>query len=316
MNSVSSSPSPIEFQRAGLTVFERGWLSSNGVLFAGDQNTPSVLVDTGYVTHESMTLTLVRHVLQGRRLDRIVNTHLHSDHCGGNHCLQKEYGSTVDVPAGECLKVDAWDEAALSFNATGQRCPRFERHGAIAAGQVMTLGRWEWQVVAVPGHDPESIALYQPELELLISADALWENGFGIVFPELDGVDAFSEVRDTLELLSNLKVKVVIPGHGSPFGGLAEAIDRARSRLSAFVADPRRHARHAAKALIKFRLLETRVEPKSAFLAWMAATPRMTGLHGSYFGDVSFVDWVGAMVDELRAGSAIRVSGDTISDIT
>jgi hypothetical protein len=28
---------------------------------------------------------------------------------------------------------------------------------------------------------------------LLLSADALWENGFGVIFPELDGESGFAE---------------------------------------------------------------------------------------------------------------------------
>ena len=42
-------------------------------------------------------------------------------------------------------------------------------------------------------HDPESIVLYQPGLRVLISADALWENGFGVVFPELEDRTLFSK---------------------------------------------------------------------------------------------------------------------------
>src|SRR5207237_1275904 len=76
------------FRQAGLLVFERGWLSSNNVLFAGDDSTESVLIDSGYVTHSEQTVELVRQALRGRRLDRVINTHLHSDHCGGNHALQ------------------------------------------------------------------------------------------------------------------------------------------------------------------------------------------------------------------------------------
>ena len=73
-----------------MQVFERGWLSSNNVLFIGKEET--ALIDTGYATHAPQTLALTRHALQGRPLDRIVNTHLHSDHCGGNALLQRTYG--------------------------------------------------------------------------------------------------------------------------------------------------------------------------------------------------------------------------------
>ena len=66
-------------------VLERGWLSSNNIVFVGKDKT--AIVDTGYCTHENQTLTLLRHVLKGRALNEIYNTHLHADHCGGNTIL-------------------------------------------------------------------------------------------------------------------------------------------------------------------------------------------------------------------------------------
>jgi glyoxylase-like metal-dependent hydrolase (beta-lactamase superfamily II) len=72
-----------------LLVFERGWLSSNNILFIGKGS--AALVDTGYCTHAQQTMELVSAALKGRSLDHIVNTHLHSDHCGGNAALQAAY---------------------------------------------------------------------------------------------------------------------------------------------------------------------------------------------------------------------------------
>ena len=63
----------------GVTVFERGWLSSNNVLVQGEAST--ALVDSGYCTHATQTLALVQEALKQRPLDLLLNTHLHSDHC-------------------------------------------------------------------------------------------------------------------------------------------------------------------------------------------------------------------------------------------
>ena len=68
---------------------ERGWLSSNSLLLTGPDDT--ALVDSGYHTHAAQTLALVQHALQGRTLNTLINTHLHSDHCGGNAALQSAY---------------------------------------------------------------------------------------------------------------------------------------------------------------------------------------------------------------------------------
>ena len=50
----------------GVQVFERGWLSSNNVLFLGAQST--ALVDSGYCAHAEQTLALVAAALRGRPL--------------------------------------------------------------------------------------------------------------------------------------------------------------------------------------------------------------------------------------------------------
>jgi glyoxylase-like metal-dependent hydrolase (beta-lactamase superfamily II) len=169
-----------------------------------------------------------------------MNTHLHSDHCGGNAALQERYASLrTEIPPGDADAVAQWDEAALSYRATGQRCPRFRVDGLILSGQRRRLGMHDWEVHSAPGHDPHSIVLFEPESLTLISADALWENGFGVVFPELVGEPSFDEVSATLDLIDALKPKVVIPGHGRVFGDIAAALDRARRRLDGLVSDPR-----------------------------------------------------------------------------
>lgn len=73
----------------GVTVFERGWLSANNILLQDAER--SVLVDSGYMTHAAQTCALVRQALGERALDLLVNTHLHSDHCGGNAALQRQW---------------------------------------------------------------------------------------------------------------------------------------------------------------------------------------------------------------------------------
>ena len=303
------------FEAAGLQVFERGWLSSNNVLFDGAGRYETVLVDSGYCTHAPQTLALVRQALGVESLDRIVNTHLHSDHCGGNHALQQAFGCQIDVPLGEMDKVDRWDECSLTYRDTGQQCPRFERTGAIRGDDEIQLGAERWRAIAAPGHDPESIVLYQPELKLLISADALWENGFGVVFPELEGMAAFDEVRSTLNTLASLQVKWIIPGHGAPFQGLDGAVARARRRLDGFISNPARHSRYAAKVLIKFHFLECQRQTQEELIEWFGATRFMQLAHATHFASVNFRAWCLELVGELAASRAIAMADGSITNI-
>ncbi|HEX8477218.1 MAG TPA: MBL fold metallo-hydrolase, partial [Telluria sp.] len=213
-----------------MTVFERGWLSSNNILFDGPEGT--ALVDSGYATHAAQTLALVRHALQERPLERLLNTHLHSDHCGGNALLQAHYGCHTAIPACDAARVRDWDEAALSFRATGQQCDRFAFDAVLHSGDAVSLGGMPWQVLAAPGHDNHALLLYCPQDGTLIAGDALWENGFGVIFPELAGESGFDEQAATLDLIAQLNPQRVIPGHGAPFTDSAGALARARSRLA------------------------------------------------------------------------------------
>jgi len=240
-----------------LQVFERGWLSSNNVLMQGADG--AALVDSSYVTHAPQTLALIAHALGGGRLARLVNTHCHSDHMGGNHAVQAAHGCRISVPVGEAPLIDRWDDRELVLGFADQRADRFRYDDTIAPGDTLRLGDIDWQVLAAPGHDPHSVMLYAPRERILISADALWEDGFGVIFPALFGeVVAFAETGATLEAIARLDVRTVIPGHGRVFGAPGPALERAFRRLEGYERDITRHARHAAKVMLVFALLDKR----------------------------------------------------------
>ncbi|MEY2953838.1 MAG: hypothetical protein RLZZ401_1925, partial [Pseudomonadota bacterium] len=290
-------------------VLERGWLSSNNVLFQGQDQ--CALVDSGYHTHSAQTLALVHAALAGRPLDLLVNTHLHSDHCGGNAALQAHYpGLRTLIPPGHATAVRDWDEAALSYRSTGQQCLRFGYDGVLRPGQDVRLGDTQWQVHAAPGHDPHSVILFEPVSAVLISADALWETGFGVVFPELDGVHAFDEVAQTLDLIEQLAPRTVIPGHGRVFDTVGAALGVARRRLDGFVREPRKHAVHAAKVLLKFKLLELHRVLLGDFVAWASQTGLMHHAHQTHFADQPLPLWLGQLAQDLVRSGAAEIDGD------
>jgi glyoxylase-like metal-dependent hydrolase (beta-lactamase superfamily II) len=301
----------------GITVFERGWLSSNNILLVGREQ--AALVDTGYSTHADQTVALVRQALQGRALDLLLNTHLHSDHCGGNAALQREFRSVRTlIPPGQAEAVTRWDAVALTYATTGQVCERFRFDALLQPGTAVRLGDRDWQVHAAPGHDPHSVVLFEPELRVLLSADALWQNGFGVVFPELEGASAFDQVGATLDLVENLRPRWVVPGHGSVFGAddgeIAAALGRARARLEGFVREPARHARHAAKVLLKFKLLELQQVPWAELERWALQTPYFALMIARYSGNQGAGPWLESLAQDLvRAGAAKLLHGQILN---
>jgi glyoxylase-like metal-dependent hydrolase (beta-lactamase superfamily II) len=296
---------------ATMHVLERGWLSSNNILFIGRAS--SALVDSGYATHAPQTVALAAHLLQGRPLDLLINTHLHSDHCGGNAALQQAYGCRTLIPVADADSVRAWDEAALTYRATGQQCPRFGFDATVAPGDLLELGDLEWRVLSAPGHDPHSVILYCPQERILISADALWENGFGVIFPELEGESGFAETRATLELIAGLDVRLVIPGHGAPFADVGRSLGTAFSRLDYLAADPVRNARNAIKVLLKFLLLERQRIALAALPRLLAEISLVQAANRRYLqlSDSALAEWAAGQL--LKAGAAARDGGDLVN---
>lgn len=292
-----------------IAVLERGWLSSNSVLLLDDDS--ATLIDTGYVSHAPQTVELVRHALDRRRLARIVNTHLHSDHCGGNAELQRAFGSCIVIPPGQADAVANWDEQTLSYAATGQRCERFTFDAVLRPGEALRAGELDWEVIAAPGHDPHSIALWNAPHRLLISADALWSNGFGVIFPELEGESGFAEQRALLDAFAQLSPAIVIPGHGAPFTDVAAAIERAHRRLDALEASPERNARHAAKVLVKFLLLDWRSIELDRLTAHLDGARYFTLINQRYF-NAPFDEFVQRIVDELVEAGAADLRGQQL----
>ncbi len=291
----------------GIHVLERGWLSANNVVFSDGV---TAVVDTGYWSHEAQTVLLVRSVLGGQQLHLVLNTHLHSDHCGGNAALARHFpDAQLLIPPGQSQYVQEWDANALTYVPTGQHCPPFSFNGLLKNGGELRLGMMNWQIHSAPGHDPHSIILFEPKHRILISADALWENGFGVVFPELEGEQAFAAVAATLDLIDQLRPLVIIPGHGSVFTDLASALQRARRRLDGFIHNPQKHAHHAAKVLLKFKLLEEQRIPLEDLKRWALLTPYFQLVHARHFFDMPQTAWIERLVDDLIRVNAAARSG-------
>jgi len=298
----------------GVRVFERGWLSANNILFEGKDH--SALVDSGYVLHAEQTVALVKAALGARPLDALFNTHLHSDHCGGNAALQAAFpGVRTAVPPGEASAVANWDEETLSYRATGQECARFRADAVVQPGDLLSLADIDWEVHAAPGHDPHSVILFEPASRTLISADALWESGFGVVFPELAGEPSFEEVASTLDLIETLDPRIVIPGHGSIFCDAALALSRSRSRLASFAKSPQRHARHALKVLVKFRLLASRQMTMVFYQRWLSETPYIEMVRQRFYPDMSMTQLGTELAADLCNSGVARQDADRLIDI-
>jgi glyoxylase-like metal-dependent hydrolase (beta-lactamase superfamily II) len=148
------------------------------------------------------------------------------------------------------------------------------------------------------------VILHCESERILISADALWASGFGIIFPELEGESGFAEQRAILERIDALDVALVLPGHGPMFADVRGALRTARARLDRLASDPANNARYAAKALLKYLLLDLERLPLDEVAGRMRSVHVTMEANRRYLGMSveALSDWtVGELV---RAGAA------------
>ena len=293
-----------------MSFIERDWLSANHVMFRNGES--ATLVDSGYGKFNDVTLAKVDDVLESWNspsLDRIINTHIHSDHIGGNADLQRAHpGCSVTVPVDEQPALVNWDAPEQMLSYADQECERFAWDDVIEPGQQMQLCGEAWHSIATPGHDMGSLVFYSPKLRILISADALWENGYGFVPPQAIDAKPLASQRATFNRLAELDVALVIPGHGPMFTDYPGALARANAKLEAFAADDMK----IVKSVVKGMFIHSMMWREAMALADVPAYVARIGVHRDYnaqffrMSDEAYSDW---LVNESVRTGKVRVDG-------
>jgi len=289
-----------------MRVVVRDWLNANHVLFLGEEN---VLVDTGYGCCFEQTLAALTPHLGAAQLHRIVNTHGHSDHIGGNAALQRLYGCTITIPEGEAELIASWDTRGLWLDYCDQQVERFAYDHLVRPGETLFLGNLSWQAIAAPGHDMGALLFHCREEGLLISGDALWENGFGVIMPGPGVENRLAEARATLDTIASLDVRLIIPGHGEPFTETGPALERAFARVRAFEADPVRMAKNCVRVMLVYSLMHRGRLLLTELPEYLQRVPVHRELNDLYFRlpPAQFAETL--VADLEKAGAARREGG-------
>ncbi|MFJ9388121.1 MBL fold metallo-hydrolase [Nocardioides sp. NPDC101246] len=210
------------------------------------------LVDSGFVGHADRTAAWTeRHT---SRLHRVVNTHWHSDHVGGNALLQRRgAGIAASMPDADALS--RRDPGCCAAEYLDQPVPPYDVDEALGDGDILTLGNAEWEVVATPGHTPGHLALWQPEERLLVVGDALSDYDVGWVSLATDGPEATRAAVASLARMADLRPRVLLTAHGPIPVDTQAALGQAQRRAQRLVDDPEGAVWYGARRIFAFALM-------------------------------------------------------------
>jgi glyoxylase-like metal-dependent hydrolase (beta-lactamase superfamily II) len=305
MSSTPNSSHSFHAITPSITVIERGWLNCNQILFTSAHE--NILIDSGYGRHAAATISYVEQALQGKLLHRLINTHCHSDHMGGNRALSEHYACRVTIPEGEVQHVVPWTAQSCWAEQMDQYAEEFQFDDTISAGDVFDGGDLQWRAVAAPGHDMGALMFWCEAEKILITGDALWERGMGFVWPSAEGNAPNSNIRAafaTFDVIEALQPATIIPGHGAPFFDVKSSLEFNRSKLSALARDPVKAARNVAKSLFVFALLDKQTMSISSVENYVESVPVFKQLDDEFLH--MGLDSIAAMLKtELVAAGAV-----------
>jgi glyoxylase-like metal-dependent hydrolase (beta-lactamase superfamily II) len=288
-----------------IRVIVRGWLNCNQVVLRAPGD--NVLIDSGYCTHREETLLLVagERGLAGEPLERLINTHCHSDHMGGNAAVASAHGCRITIPRGEVKHVVPWTPQSVWMAQFDQRADPFHFDDTLEPGDTFEAGGFEWEAYAAPGHDMDALVFFEPVNRVLISGDALWQDGMGFVWPEEGANPYIDAAHSALSTIERLAPAVVIPGHGVPFDDVATSVASVRSKLDAFARDPGKNARHVVKVMFVFALLDRGSMPVAELPAYLERVPCYGMLSERFLGTApkAMASWI--VEDLQRAGAVV-----------
>jgi glyoxylase-like metal-dependent hydrolase (beta-lactamase superfamily II) len=182
----------------------------------------AVLFDSG------MGIGRIRPLVEGltRLPIRVLNSHTHFDHVGGNadfdtvlgadtrYTRRSAAGTPHDRVRGEVAPESLCRPLPEGFDAETYRIRPFRISATVKDGDVLDLGGRRLEVLAVPGHTPDALALLDRENGLLWTGDTFYEGEIWLFVRETDLGAYEKSIRRLAALAPGLRL--LLTAHNTP----------------------------------------------------------------------------------------------------
>ncbi len=156
---------------------------------------------------------------------RVLNSHTHYDHVGGN--AEFEQVLAVDTPytkanqrgflhpelAGEVATGSFCHGAPAGLDTAGFRTKPWQPTQLVADGDTIDLGGRRLEIIQVPGHTPDAVALLDRSNGLLWTGDSYYDATIWLYVPETD-LDHYEQSLEKLVTLAPALTRL-LPAHNT-----------------------------------------------------------------------------------------------------
>jgi len=185
---------------------------------------PHVVVDPGHIRNEfneacfdSLSRAMEKDGFRVEEVGLVISTHSHPDHFQASELMVRRSGALVTLSQAEYEFYCTGGMGREFYRALGLEMPQATPSFYLEVGD-LSLGskdKVNLKVLSTPGHSPGSISLYWPEKKILISGDVVFFASIGRT--DFPGGSPYV-LRKSIEMLSQLDVECLIPGHSTEPG--------------------------------------------------------------------------------------------------
>ncbi|HBI19655.1 MULTISPECIES: MBL fold metallo-hydrolase [unclassified Brevundimonas] len=212
-----------------------------------------VVIDTGLRTPDTVAAweTALAGPLEGRRITRLICTHMHPDHIGLAGWLCERSGAPLWMSRLEYVTArmlmaeeagDAPKDGVRFFRAAGWTEDQIEKwrgdyggfakgvapmprsHRRLSDGDAVRIGDDDWTVVIGSGHSPEHVCLWRRSDDVFLAGDQILPriSSNVSVWPTEPMADPLGDWMASLDRLRGIMPEgaLILPAHGEPFCGV------------------------------------------------------------------------------------------------
>lgn len=188
---------------------ETGPLLTNCYIVGDSESKQAVVVDPG--GHVGAIVSALDR--NGLECQKIVNTHAHFDHVGGNHDLKQKTGAEILIHKAEAPMLAHLSKQGRMFGISIENSPEADVN--VDEGDVIEAGAIRLSVLHTPGHSPGSISLVIEGEGKILVGDLVFQGSVGRT--DLPGGSMDTLVKMVREkIFCHPDTTRLYPGHGPP----------------------------------------------------------------------------------------------------